>query len=184
MRLIALLLLLLCSYPAYAAAPLITLIPEKSEIRFIATQNHVPVEGKFSRFTATIHFAADQLASSSVKAEIDLGSVQTDYDEIADNLKGEAWFDSTHFPSATFESQQFTLKAGNHYEAVGTLALHGHTAPVTLSFTVIHEAGGMLKIEGETTLKRSDFAIGTGEWAATSVVADEVKIKIVAVGKP
>lgn len=183
MRLVALLLLLLCSSPANAAAPLITLIPEKSEIRFIATQNNVPVEGSFARFTATIHFAPDKLASSAVKAEIDLGSVQTDYDEIADNLKGASWFDSTHFPTATFESRQFIHKHGNQYDAVGTLALHGHTVPVTLSFSLIEEASGLLKIEGGTTLKRSDFAIGTGEWAATSVVADEVKIKIIAVGK-
>jgi polyisoprenoid-binding protein YceI len=178
-----LLLFCLFTFQAYAVAPkapLLTFLPQKSRVTFSAIQNHVPVEGRFTQFNLVIHFAENNLEGSSVKAEIDLGSVQTDYDEVADNLKGEEWFNVKSFPQAIFESQHFTHKEGNHYEAVGTLTLHGHNIPVTLPFTLTTEADGALRIEGETTLKRANFGVGQGEWASSSVVADEVTVKVVA----
>lgn len=174
------------SFPVLASEvspPLLEVIAEQSKVVFIATQNHVPVEGRFTRFTSVIHFSEKQLDTSSVRAEIDLTSVQTDYDEIAENLKSDTWFDTEHFSTATFESSNFIHKDGNNYEAVGTVSLHGHTLPVTLAFTLIHEPDRIIKVEGKATLKRSQFMIGTGEWGDNSGIDDEVIVKVTVVAK-
>ncbi len=175
----------LYSFQAFAAteAPLLSPLPEQSHIAFTATQNDAPVTGEFSRFTLTIRFDEHNLEGSLVTADIDLASVQTGYAEIADNLRGDDWFNVTQFPKARFESTHFTHKGDNHYEVVGTLSLHGHQLPVTLPFTLTKTPAGVLHVEGETTIKRSDFAIGQGEWATSSVIGDEVKITIIAAAR-
>lgn len=159
-------------------APLLTVIPEKSKVTFTATQNHAPVIGEFTTFTARIYFAEDKLPVSSVKADIDLGSVKTDYTEIATNLLTSDWFAVARFPKAVFESKQFKHLGGNRYDAVGTLTLRDKTLPVTLPFTITH-ANGITQMVGETTLKRTAFGVGQGEWASTSTIADEVKVTVV-----
>jgi polyisoprenoid-binding protein YceI len=169
----------LTAMAAVPSAPLWQIIPEKSHLTFTATQNNAPVEGEFSQFTAVIHFAADQLPTSSVTADIMLGSVQTSYDDIAKTVIGDEWFAVAKFPKATFESHQFKHLGDNRYEAAGTLTLRGVALPVTLPFTITHSSAGTIGISGETTLKRTAFGVGQGEWASTSSVGDEVKVKLV-----
>jgi len=50
-----------------------------------------------------------------------------------------------------------------------------------LPFTLkIAEAGDKLRAEakGETELKRLDFGVGSGQWRATDVVANEVRVTV------
>jgi polyisoprenoid-binding protein YceI len=53
--------------------------------------------------------------------------------------------------------------------------------PVTLA-----QAGGLSTVTGTFPLKRLDFKVGDGDWADTSVVANDVqvKFKIVLQGVP
>jgi polyisoprenoid-binding protein YceI len=184
MKLLCFAMVALCAYAPIAAAavtpaPAWQVIPEKSRISFTAQQNNAPVQGNFSRYNAVIHFAPDNLAGSSVKAEIELASVVTDYEEIAKNLVEDDWFAVSKFPKAVFESKNFTHQEGKHYRAVGTLTLRDKVLPVTLDFTITHAEEATIGIEGETTLKRTAFGVGQGEWASTGAIGDEVKVKVV-----
>ena len=59
--------------------------------------------------------------------------------------------------------------------ADGTLTLKGIRKPVSLRVTFTPAAGGAV-LEVATTLKRLDFDVGSGEYADTSTIGNEVAV--------
>ena len=66
--------------------------------------------------------------------------------------------------------------AGGRFEAPAKFTLKGVTRDVLATFTAKPNATGTL-LEGSVPLKRTDFKIGDGPWADTSVVANEVAVR-------
>ncbi len=151
-------------------------IPEKSNISFTATQNNAPVTGEFKKFTADINFDSEQLSISNVTITIDINSVTTSYAEIANTLKSLEWFNAAQCPQAIFKATSFTKVGNNTYQANGQLTLRNKTAPVIVTFNLQPVSKTTIIAKGETTLTRSTFDVGKGEWASTDEIKDEVKV--------
>lgn len=160
---------------AHAEIPHWNLVPEKSSIRWEATQNHAPVAGKFDAFTAEIAFHPDALGQSHVKISIDTASITTAYDEAQSTLKTADWFAVDAFGHAIFETTRFSALGDNHYQAEGNLTIKGISAPVVLNFTMENYSDTEAHMLGEATLKRTDFNIG---WKDTQQVEDNVKVMV------
>jgi len=60
--------------------------------------------------------------------------------------------------------------------ADGTLSLRGISRPVTLAVKFA-QAGSGATLEVDTTLKRLDFGIGTGDWSDTSMIGNGVTVR-------
>lgn len=161
---------------AMADLPKWQIIPDKSSITFTATQNNAPVTGQFKTFTGEINFDTEQLSNSNVTITVDIGSVTTSYAEIAETLKKPDWFDVKIFPKATFKATSFSKMGEHSYQANGTLTLRDKSAPLTLTFDLKPITKTTSVATGETTLQRTAFGIGKGEWANTDSVKDEVKV--------
>jgi polyisoprenoid-binding protein YceI len=139
------------------------------------------VRGRFGKVNATVVYDQAHIAKSSVKATIDVNSVQTGEEGRDKHLKTADFFDTASFPTATFESTS-VAKSANGLTVHGNLTLHGITKPVTL--TVIGPKGpveGMdhkqhAGFEATTTISRTAFGIGNKFPAA--VVGDEVKLNL------
>lgn len=63
------------------------------------------------------------------------------------------------------------------YEAEGILTIRDKSAPVTLKFVVDQISNDQALVEGSTTIKRSTFGVGQGEWASTDEIQDEVIVR-------
>jgi polyisoprenoid-binding protein YceI len=159
-----------------AAVPTWKIVTKDSEIAFAATQNDAPVTGKFNSFNGVINFDPAQLSASNVKINIDISSVFTSYDEVANSLKSADWFDAKLFPQAIFSADHFTKTDDKTFQAVGTLTIRDKTSPVILSFTLDEYSPTLARVHGTTTLKRSSFSLGKGDWAKTDDVKDDVKV--------
>lgn len=168
---------LFLSVTASAAVPAWRIVPADSTLTFTATQNNAPVSGNFKTFGGEITFDPAQLAASHVQIVVDVGSVNTSYGEIADSLKSPDWFNVKLFPQAVFKANQFTKTGDNTYQANGRLTIRNKTVPVTLTFILKEFSKTKALVEGMTTLKRSLFSLGQGEWANTDAVKDEVQVK-------
>lgn len=149
---------------------------ETSNLSFTATQNNAPAAGSFKSFTASVEFDKENLEKSKVKVIIDMRSVYADYEDLVLTLKMPEWFDVEKFPEATFESTKFSKSVNGTYQAEGNLTIRDKTKPVIIDFTIKKYTEKELIIEGETTIKRTDFGIGQGEWASTDEVKDPVRI--------
>ncbi len=168
----------LCLPVVTHAAPPVTparLVPAASEVTFTARQIGVPLEGRFKRFDVQIALDPKQPQSGKVSFSVDLGSVSVGPETDAELIKPE-WFNAVKFPKATFVSTVIQSGGPGRFQVTGKLMIKGQSrdlvVPVTLS-----NAGAQTVATGSFMLKRLDFKVGDGDWADTSVVANEVQVR-------
>jgi polyisoprenoid-binding protein YceI len=169
---------ILISIPAvtFAAVPTWQIVPDKSSLTFTATQNGAPTTGTFKTFSGDISFDPTQLSASHIKVIVDLASVSDAYNTLADTLKTAPWFNTAAFPKATFVSSSITKTGDKTFSAQGNLTLRDKTMPITLNFTQEEYSPTKAVMKGTTTVKRTQFGVGQGEWADTKAVKDEVTV--------
>lgn len=149
---------------------------DKSNIVFVSRQMNVPVEGMFKKFSGNIRINPAKPETGLAQIEIELGSIDAGSMEANEEVTGKNWFNVAEFPRANFVSSAVKALGGGKYEATGKMTIKGKSMEVRAPFT-LKEDKGVLNIDGSFALKRLDFAIGSGLWSDTSVVADEVQIR-------
>lgn len=146
------------------------------------------VQGRFTRFSATITVAEDRLAST-VEANVELASVDThDHNRDAD-LRSRHWFDVERHPSMTFRSTSLRAQ-GDGYVLAGDLTLHGVTKGVELDLVfngIGPDPQGAMRagFTATTEINRKDFALtwsvatgGGGVVAGVVVVGERVAVTL------
>lgn len=121
------------------------------------------VRGRFEHVDARVH-VGDDLASTSVFADIDLSSVNTDNADRDAHLRSTDFFDTESNPKMSFSSTSITGE-GDEYRLVGDLTLNGVTRPVELDveffgtsvFPMDQSTRAGFSATG--TLSRKDFGI-------------------------
>jgi polyisoprenoid-binding protein YceI len=147
----------------------------KSSVTATGKQLGVPVTGKFKKITGDVVFNSAQLAQSKAKVEIDVGSYDMGMADYNQNIIGADWFNAAKFPKASFVSTGIKA-AGASYTVTGQFTLKGRVQNVTFPVTVKTEGANQI-FDGVLIVKRTAFNVGSGDWADTSVVADDVAIK-------
>ena len=138
--------------------------------------------GAFPGFATRLSFDPKQLATARLEVAIPLASATTSNADYDGELRGNAFFNSTKFPQATYSASKFRALGGNRYAADGTLSLRGVDKPVTLEFT--WTPGAKPVLFGRAAVQRLDFGVGGGDWADTSTIPNEVAISTKVVLKP
>ncbi len=147
----------------------------KSEIAFVSKQMGVPVEGLFKKFDAQIAFDPKKPEAGKVNFAIETGSASLSPDADSELIK-PIWFNVAAFPKATFTSSSIKALGGGKFEVAGKLAIKGQTRDVVVPVAV-SQAAGVSTASGSFSIKRLEFKIGEGEWADTSMVANDVQVK-------
>lgn len=146
-----------------------------STLSFSGTFQGEKFNGSFARFEARIRYDASNLDASKFDVSVDLSSVTTGDKDRDDALPGPEFFNVAKFPSAHFVTRQFK-RSGDQVIAEGTLTIKSIDKPVDLLVTfAANDAGVTLDVS--TEVKRLEFDIGSGDYADTSTIADEVQIK-------
>ena len=158
--------------------------PQHSQVDFgIKHMAISTVHGRFAISNGTIDLDEKNVADSSVKATINVLSVDTGEAARDTHLRSPDFFDTAKYPTATFTSTKIT-KAGDGYDVAGDLLLHGVTKPVTLRMEApSKEQIGMDKMPhrgftATTTLHRQDFGL---TWNGTlksgdNMLGDDVRM--------
>lgn len=170
-KLFASLLLAAALLPA-ATAQAATLQPEKSDLSFTFKQMGVPVDGKFKKFEAQLDFDAKKPEAGKIAFTVDLGSVSLGDASFDAEVAKAPWFDTRRNGKATFVSSGIKPTGPGKYDVAGKLSIKGAVRDVVVPITL---SGGVAT--GSLPIKRLDFKIGDGEWADTSVVANDVTVK-------
>jgi polyisoprenoid-binding protein YceI len=164
---------LLTAAPAFAQQKL---VPAQSEIVFTSRQLGVPVEGRFKRFDAQVAFDPKKPEASKIGFTVELGSATLGSAEVEAELVKPDWFNTPKFPQATFTSRSVKSMGGGKYEVAGQLSIKGNARDVVVP-VALTQAGGTTTATGQFTLQRLAFKIGDGEWADTSMVANDVQVR-------
>lgn len=152
-------------------------VPAQSEIGFTSKQMGVPVDGKFRKWDANISFDPKKPEGGSVSFTIDTGSASFGSPETDAEVPKAAWFNAVKFPQATFQSSSLKAVGGGKFEVAGKLTIKGSVRDVVVPVALAQGSGGVTVATGAFTIKRLDFKIGEGEWADTSMVANDVQVK-------
>jgi len=150
---------------------------DRSRVGFEATQQGQGFTGEFKTFKVDISFSADDLENSEVVAEIDVSSVDAGSRQRNGALPDPEWFDVKSHPKAVFRASDFEAVEGG-YVAKGALTMKGVSRDVVLPFT-LEDAGDGVVMTGRTQLVRTQFDVGTGEWASGEWVGLDVVVTIV-----
>ena len=163
--------------PAEPAEPSAWKVDAGSTLGFATAWGGVAIEGRFDRWNADILFSPEALDRSKVSVGIDLASAVSGDAQRDESLQGADWFDTAEHPKATFTATRFEKTGENRYVAHGTLALRGASRPLRLPFTLKIE-GDKARVSGVTTLDRTAFGVGQGEWKNTDQIPAEVKVSV------
>lgn len=150
--------------------------PAGSRLEFIVTFEKTPAPGVFKDFDTRLRFDPEKPAESRLDVAVKITSADMNSAEVDKGIRGPEWFDFARFPQAEFRSTEIRRADANRYVARGTLSLKGVQQPVEVPFTW-NAAADAATMEGELTLKRGLFGIGTGEWAATDVIGADVRVR-------
>jgi polyisoprenoid-binding protein YceI len=159
------------------AAPAWTVDKGASRLGFRAAMSGTAFDGRFGRWDARINFDPANLGASKVVATIDLASATTGDGARDEALPSSDWFDVKRHPRATFTSRTITAAGPGRYVATGDLTLRGVTRPVSLPFSLTI-AGAQAKMSGSTTLDRTAFGVGQGQFKGTETVPAKVTVNV------
>lgn len=162
----------------FAVAPAMgqTVVPAQSEIVFVSRQMGVPIEGRFKRFDAQLSFDPRRPEAATVALTVAMASAAFGASEAEAEVAKPAWFDVARFPQATFQSAAVKPLGEGRFAITGRLTVKGTARELAVPVTIT-QSGRSGTVLGSFTLKRLDFGIGEGEWADTSLVANEVQVR-------
>lgn len=121
------------------------------------------VDGTFASFEGSV-VLAEKFEKSSVKASVDVKSIDTDNEKRDEHLRSPDFFDVAKFPKMTFESTSIkgTPEA---FKMEGKLTIHGVTKTVTFDGKYLGHVGndgfGNSKVafSASMQIKRADFGL-------------------------
>jgi polyisoprenoid-binding protein YceI len=158
---------------------------DKPHSNFYFLVDHIfsKVGGQFNDFIGEVKFDPANLAESRFFFEIKTDSVDTNIAKRDKHLQSGDFFDSGKFPLMTFESTQITDAGNNKYEVLGKFMVKGKsydlTLPLVLAGVKDHPAvkgKEVIGFNGEITIDRLAYQIGTGKFYELGVVGKDVKI--------
>ncbi len=166
-------------------APTWNIDTNHSKISFEVNHFFTPVEGYFNDYKGELKFDPTDLEGSSVNFVVQVASVQTDSDKRDKHLQSGDFFSVEKFPEMKFVSTSIS-KADEGYIITGRLTIKDVTKTIDMPFEVLgigdhpmKKGNKIIALKGGLKINRNDYGVGTGSWAATAVVGEEVIIKVV-----
>lgn len=163
---------------ADAAGERLAITNENSRIEFVGSKVTGSEGGRFEKFSGTVHLVEARPEQSRVEIAIDMNSVVTDSNGLAEHLKNADFFDAPKFPRATFVSTD--IKPGGEngatHTVTGNLDLHGVTKAVAFPATIKVDAPAAT-LDAVFAINRKDFRIMYAG-RTNDLIRDEVVIKL------
>ncbi|MDB5436057.1 MAG: cytochrome [Phenylobacterium sp.] len=163
--------------PAPSTGPVAWKVAPGSALTFTTNWSGDAVQGRFDKWKADILFGPDALDKSKVTVTIDMTSAKTGDAQRDASLPAADWFDAATHPKAVFTATKFEKTGADRYVAHGTLNLRGVSKPVDLPFKLTI-TGDKARVSGDTSLDRTVFGVGQGEFTATDAVPAKVAVHV------
>lgn len=142
--------------------------------------------GTFTDIKGTIAIDRDNLTNSSVKAVINVLSVNSGLAKRDEHIKKPDYLDVEKYAEMTFVSSKIDAKNNMEGVITGEFTLHGVTKTISMPFKVLGFGqdpwgGNRMGIEATTTIKASDFGFA---WPlkANAPVGDDIAVTLLLEG--
>jgi polyisoprenoid-binding protein YceI len=179
-KILAAIFLITAGAPAAFAGELYRFDQAQSKIAFKIHHFVGVTGGKFTRFSGEIDLDREHPEQSSVKAKIDVRSIDTGIRKRDDHLCSQEFFNVAKFPEITFRTRSVKRTAPQSGDIMGDLTMHGVTKAVTLHAKLIDQTGERTRWSVTTDpLQRREFGLMFGKTAeAVSGIGQAVTVEI------
>ncbi len=151
---------------------------EQSKVQFVGAKVTGAHDGRFERFSGTIHLNPQQFDASRIEVDIDMNSLWSDSDRLTGHLKSDDFFAVEKHPTARFVSTAIKpgAEGGKTHTVTGNLTLRGVTREVSFpaEIDVTDEA---LRAKAEFSLPRKQFGIAY-EGKQDDLIRDDVLVRL------
>ena len=131
--------------------------------------------GQFPDFEGSVSVTGDDITTGKIKIVFETGTLIADDTRLAETLKGESFFESEEFPTATFESASIGAD-GDSYKVTGNLTIRGTTKGVSFPADIAID-GNELTATAEFTINRKAWGIAEG-YISDTVINEDVIIEL------
>src|SRR5437016_35721 len=156
--------------------------PSGSMIGFTVHQFLGTTHGKFTRFNGKIDIDREHPENSSVTAQIDVRSIDTQIKKRDDHLRSPEFFNVEKFPQMTFKGRNVKRTGPQSGDILGDLTMHGVTRPITLHVKLLTPVNDTSRARWAVTteaIARRDFNLMFAQAAeAVSGISQTVAINI------
>lgn len=181
---------LAASGAAYAEPVNYTLDGAHTQVAFSISRfgfNHVL--GRFDDVTGTMVIDEANPANSSVRATIQVASIDSGNDTRDEHLRAERWLNAAAIPTIEFRSTAVRLTGERTAEVTGDLTLLGQTHPVTLNVTLNNIGGTPNAPQRRVAGFSATGSLTRSTWGSTggqgpNMIGDAVSIQIEALAVP
>jgi polyisoprenoid-binding protein YceI len=118
--------------PTVLAGEIYKFGPSGSTIGFSVHQFLGTTQGKFTKFNGKVDVNRERPENSSVTAQIDVRSIDTQIKKRDDHLRSAEFFNIEKYPHITFKSRSVKQTGPQSGDILGDLTIHGVTKPITL----------------------------------------------------
>lgn len=166
-------LLLAAALPASARDWTVDPAASRLDVTFMQGTSEVPA--RFETFDAKISFDPANLAAAKVEVRVDLGSFASGDAQRDAQAKGPDFLAAATGPVAIYRTLGFKPLGGDRYQVDAELELKGVTKQLSHE-AVIKVAGDHATAEGKVPLVRTDYQVGTGQFATGAMVGLDVEV--------
>ncbi len=183
MRIAAVVILISALLPSLSQAqeaPVYTITPENSSIKF-DVEASVAIKGVFDKWTASLTFTSPDVTTGVLDVEIQAASVDTGSGLKNSKLKGGDFFDVSNNPLITFKSTKLVQTGPTTFEVDGNFTIRGVTKVEKLTLTVSGRGTGSGTISGTMAFDRKNYGMNSG--IPFIKIADRVEVSVTLSGK-
>ncbi len=148
----------------------------KSKITFQIKNLGINTDGFFGNMQANIQFDPANLAASTIEANADVNSINTDNDTRDEHLRSDEFFDAAKFPKITMKSVSFKHKSGNNYSGQFNVIMKNRAKVFEVPFTYI-ASGNAATFKGSFKLNRIDFGVGEKSLVLSNDVTVSIEVE-------
>lgn len=185
MRFLAFAAALFATGAAYAEPVTYTLDPAHTQVAFSIDRFGMNrVLGRFDDVSGELVLDEANPAASSVRATIQVASVDSGSDTRDEHLREPRWLNAPQFATMEFRSTAVRMTGERTAEVTGDLTLLGQTHPVTLNVTLNH-IGPARNNQRQAAGFSATGSLSRGAWGSTTgagAIGDSVSIQIEALG--
>ncbi|MDY6903553.1 MAG: YceI family protein [Thermodesulfobacteriota bacterium] len=141
------------------------------------------VRGSFDDFSGTILVDPEEPLKAQVEFTVQVDSINTNIEKRDNHLRSEDFFASEKYPEMTFKSTGIKRVEGDFYVLEGYLTVKDVTQKIDVPFKYQGRSENPMKkgervdgFEGEFTIDRLDYHVGSGKYAVMGLVSKAVRI--------
>tara|TARA_Y100000768_G_C23947347_1_gene668266 strand:- start:69 stop:677 length:609 start_codon:yes stop_codon:yes gene_type:complete len=135
------------------------------------------VTGEFKNIDGLVEIDLKNKKNNKAILSVEIKSVEGNYKKYRELLLGPIFFDSSNYPIAVLDTKKFSYENETNLTLSIELTIRGTSKIVDTNLIIKRLTNDIVQILGSLEFSRTDFGIGIGSWANTTILKENILIE-------